>query len=107
MTKQFICLKGWMLGFHQALRMLLSGELKVSGDYAVGPFTVEIRYLPELIPDAYTEDNVGLFHAVVTAGKVTFSRVKNVFVDKENNRIYGRGDGFSFYVVGILPEETA
>ena len=80
-------------------------EPKVSGDYAVGPFTVEIRYLPELIPEAYTEDDVGLFHAVVTEGKVTFSKVKNVFVDKVNNKIFGRVEGFSFYVVGILPEE--
>lgn len=79
---------------------------KVSGDYAVGPFTVEIKYLPELIPEAYTEDDVGLFHAVVTEGKVTFSKVKNVFVDKANNRIFGRVEGFSFYVVGILPEEA-
>lgn len=81
-------------------------EPKVSGDYAVGPFTVEIKYLPELIPEAYTEDDVGLFHAVVTGGKLTFSRVKNTFVDKANNRIYGRVEGFSFYVVGILPEEN-
>lgn len=81
-------------------------EPKLSGDYAVGPFTVEIRYLPELIPEAYTEDDVGLFHVVVTEGKLTLSRVKNVFVDKVNNKIFGRVDGFSFYVVAIIPGET-
>ena len=81
-------------------------EPKISGDYAVGPFTVEIRYLPELIPEAYTEDDVGLFHVVVTEGKLTLSRVKNVFVDKVNNKIFGRVDGFSFYVVAIIPGET-
>ncbi len=81
-------------------------EPKVSGDYEVGPFTLEIKYLPELIPEGYTEDDVGLFHAVVTEGKLTFSRVKNVFVDKVNKKVFGRVEGFSFYVVGVMPEEA-
>ncbi len=77
---------------------------KVSGDYAVGPFTVELRYLPELMPEHYTNKNLGLFHVIVEGQKTKIKRIQDTVVDPVKRLIFGQTEEFSMFFVGIIPE---
>ncbi|MBI4441428.1 hypothetical protein HY639_04630 [Candidatus Woesearchaeota archaeon] len=82
-------------------------EPKVSGNYAVGPFTVEVRYMPELLPEHYGPKDVGLFHVIVEGQKAKIKRLQNTFVDPVKRVIFGKTEGFSMFVVAVMPEKAS
>lgn len=81
-------------------------EPKVSGNYAVGPFTVEINYLPELLPEHYEKKDLGIFHVIVEGQKAKIKRLQNKFIDPIKKVIFGKTDGFSMFIVAIMSEES-
>ncbi|MBL7055281.1 TMEM14 family protein [Candidatus Woesearchaeota archaeon] len=80
-------------------------DIKLSGDYSLGPITIGITYDPELIPEGSSEYDLGFFHGLVSAGSVSFNKVNNYYIDTANKIIYGKVDSFSFFTIAVLKEE--
>jgi len=79
-----------------------SEESTLSGDYKL-PFgiTVGITYGPELIPEGYTEADLGLFHGTLVAGKIILTKVENFKIDTANRILYGKVECCSIFFVGV------
>ena len=79
-------------------------QLRLSGVRIIGPFTVRVAYAPELIPDGYSEEDLGMFRAVVKEGTVALIRLRNILVDQDSHTISGKVDDLSVITVGVLTE---
>lgn len=79
--------------------------IRLSGDYSIGPITIGITYDPELIPEGFSEKDLGFFHGVVSGGTATLNKVNSYYVDTVKNIVYGKVDSLSFFTVAVLKEE--
>jgi len=93
---------------HQAIYDLAeteSASKQITGQYVIPPFTIVLTYAPELIPEGYSDEDLGIFHGVIEAGKATMQRLENYKIDRARNLIYGKSNSLSFFTVGVRTDE--
>jgi len=93
---------------HQAIYDFVETESvskQISGKYVLPPFTIVLTYAPELIPEGYSDKDLGIFHGAVEGGKATMQQLENFVVDRTRNMIYGKSNSLSFFTVAVRTDE--
>jgi len=82
-----------------------SASKQITGKYVLPPFTIVLTYAPELIPEGYSDEDLGIFHGTVEGGKATMQRLENFIIDRTKNMIYGKSNSLSFFTVAVRTDE--